>query len=252
MSVTAHDIIEYVTRITPDDMAWLEDIKQQAHEVMTSVKAPETTERTPMRGSVDLPAGRENACTGVLEANRGIYRVTIPGRMPSLNEYIEAERRNRYVAAQMKSEKQYFAGLYIRKALPGIHIDVPVWIHYHWYEPNKRRDKSNACAFGRKVIEDALVQQHVLRDDGWDEIAGFQDHFAVDKDNPRIEVEIIPCGDITTPDAGSTTARAASASPAPTTTTCGAVMYSAAPDTGATAGTARSRARTTSRKRKGR
>ena len=252
MSVTAHDIIEYVTRITPEDMAWLEDIKQQAHEVMTSVKAPESTERTPARGGVDLPAGRENACTGVLGANTGIYRVTIPGRLPSLNDYIDAERKNRFVAAQMKSEKQYFAGLHIRKALPGIHIDVPVWIHYHWYEPNKRRDKSNACAFGRKVIEDALVQQHVLQDDGWDEIAGFQDHFAVDKDNPRIEVEIIPCADTMMSGEADTTGKDASVSTAETTTTDTKATSDAAPGTDATAGTVKRRARTTSKRRKGR
>jgi Holliday junction resolvase RusA-like endonuclease len=210
------------------------------------------TEANDNTKDVKVPSEELNACTGDLRANTGIYRVTIPGRMPSLNEYIEAERRNRYVAAQMKSEKQYFAGLYIRKCLPGVRIDVPVWIHYHWYEPNKRRDKSNACAFGRKVIEDALVQQHVLRDDGWDEIAGFQDHFAVDNDNPRIELEIIPCLDITTSGAVNTTGKAASASTAETTTTGINHSSDAAPGTDATAGTAKRRARTIKKKRKGR
>lgn len=210
------------------------------------------TEANDNTKDVKVPSEELNPCTGVLGANIGIYRVTIPGRMPSLNEYIEAERRNRYVAAQMKSEKQYFAGLYIRKCLPGVHIEVPVYIHYHWYEPNKRRDKSNACAFGRKVIEDALVQQHVLRDDGWDEIAGFQDHFSVDKDNPRIELEIIPCLGITTSGAENTTERAASASTAETTTTDTKATSDAAPGTDATAGTARGRARTIKKRRRGR
>ena len=210
------------------------------------------TEANDNTKDVKVPSEELNACTGVLDANRGIYRVTIPGRMPSLNEYIDAERKNRFVAAQMKSEKQYLAGLYIRKALPGVHIDVPVYIHYHWFEPNKRRDKSNACAFGRKVIEDALVQQHVLRDDGWDEIVGFVDHFAVDKNNPRIEVELIECADTMMSDAVNTTGKDASASTAATTTTDTKATSDAAPGTDATAGTAKRRARTTSKKRKGR
>jgi Holliday junction resolvase RusA-like endonuclease len=40
------------------------------------------------------------------------------------------------------------------------------------------------------VIQDALVKAKVLKNDGWKEITGFQDNFFVDKDNPRIEVEI--------------------------------------------------------------
>ena len=202
--------------------------------------------------NVKVPTEKENACTVKIDGKAVMYRVTIPGRLPSLNEYISAERCNRFIAAQMKSEKQFFVGLYIRKALPGVRIDRPVYIHYWWVEPNMRRDPSNICAFGRKVIEDALVQQHVLRDDGWDEIAGFADHFAVDKDNPRIELEIIPCLDITTSGAVNTTARAVSASTAETTTTDTKVTSDAAPGTDETAGIAKRRARTTSKRRKGR
>lgn len=48
----------------------------------------------------------------------------------------------------------------------------------------------NISSFGRKVIQDALVKAGVLRNDGWKEIRGFSDRFAVDAENPRIEVEI--------------------------------------------------------------
>lgn len=61
---------------------------------------------------------------------------------------------------------------------------------YTWYEPNKRRDKDNISSFGRKVIQDALVQCGVLEGDGWKHVAGFSDRFEVDKTNPRIEVLI--------------------------------------------------------------
>ena len=62
---------------------------------------------------------------------------------------------------------------------------------YHtFYEPNRRRDKSNVAAFGVKVIEDALVMCGVLKDDGWAYIRAFTSRFALDKEKPRIVVRI--------------------------------------------------------------
>ena len=61
---------------------------------------------------------------------------------------------------------------------------------YRWYEPDGRRDLDNISSFGRKAIQDALVETHVLKNDGWKEIICFKDEFYVDRNNPRIEVEI--------------------------------------------------------------
>jgi len=74
----------------------------------------------------------------------------------------------------------------------------PVWIDYLWVMPDARRDKSNVCAGGRKIIEDALGPQTrrnptgmgILRGDGWNDIIGWKDTFAIDRTNPRIEVTI--------------------------------------------------------------
>ena len=63
-------------------------------------------------------------------------------------------------------------------------------MRYRWYEKDRRRDLDNVSSFGRKVIQDALVQTHILKNDGWKEIIGFSDEFFVDARNPRIEVEI--------------------------------------------------------------
>ena len=63
-------------------------------------------------------------------------------------------------------------------------------MRYRWYEKDRRRDLDNVSSFGRKVIQDAVVQTHDLKNDGWKEITGFSDEFFVDADNPRIEVEI--------------------------------------------------------------
>ena len=40
------------------------------------------------------------------------------------------------------------------------------------------------------MIEDALQDCKVLKNDGWDNIAGYSQYFKIDKKNPRIEVLI--------------------------------------------------------------
>lgn len=118
-----------------------------------------------------------------------IYKFTIPGQLPGLNEYISAERGNRYAAAKMKRNAQELIGWSIRNDLGVISIDRPVQIKYRWFEKNRRRDKDN-IAFARKFIQDALVECGVLPGDGWAWIEGFSDEFAVDPRLPRVEVEI--------------------------------------------------------------
>mgnify|MGYP005816472919 FL=1 len=118
------------------------------------------------------------------------YLITIPGKLNNLNDYIAAERTNRYKGANLKSENGNIVSAAVRQCLKGVRIDKPVFMHYTWYEPNKRRDLDNISSFGRKVIQDALVGAGVLKDDGWSHVVGFSDRFKVDRKNPRIEVLI--------------------------------------------------------------
>ena len=76
------------------------------------------------------------------------------------------------------------------QCLRGVRIERPVFMKYLWVEPNRRRDLDNISSFGRKVIQDSLVDAGVLKDDGWKYVVGFSDSFEVDADNPRIEVLI--------------------------------------------------------------
>lgn len=114
----------------------------------------------------------------------------IPGPLPGLNDYIDANRTNRNKGASLKRSAQNIVILCAKKQLRGFRPKGPVWMTYTWYERDRRRDKSNICAFGRKVIEDGLVKAGVLKNDGWADIEGFSDRFAVDKHNPRVEIEI--------------------------------------------------------------
>lgn len=118
------------------------------------------------------------------------YLLIIPGKLDNLNDYISAERTNRYKAAKMKSDNEAVVICAIRKCLRGVKIEKSVEMDYIWYEKDKRRDKDNISSFGRKVIQDALVHSHVLRNDNWKYISGFSDTFLVDQEHPRIEVRI--------------------------------------------------------------
>ena len=117
-------------------------------------------------------------------------KLVIPLTFPGLNDYINAERSHRQKAAKMKKQYQDAVMLFIRHQIPN-RFDGPVYMYYTWVEKDRRRDKDNIAAFGRKVIQDALVKDGVLKNDGWANITGFSDAFAVDKDEPRVEVIIV-------------------------------------------------------------
>lgn len=118
-----------------------------------------------------------------------MVKFVIYGKLPGLNDYIAAERTNRYKGAAMKRQAEAVA-LHAARALGSYRPRGRVRMVYRWYEESRRRDKDNVSAFGRKVIQDALVRGGWLQNDGWADIDGFADVFAVDRKNPRIEVEL--------------------------------------------------------------
>ncbi|WP_302360326.1 hypothetical protein [uncultured Megasphaera sp.] len=114
-----------------------------------------------------------------------MVQFTIPGTLPSLNEYVRACRSNIHAGSKMSREAHYLCRLGMVK-LVGHKINR-VYIKFCWIEKNKRRDKDN-IAFAKKFILDALQEVGILRNDGWSEIIGFSDTFAIDKESPRVEV----------------------------------------------------------------
>lgn len=114
--------------------------------------------------------------------------LTIYGRLPGLNEYTAACRSKSFLGASMKKDAEKTIGFYIRTQLKQ-KITGKAWVDFRWYEKDKRRDFDN-IAFAKKFIFDALVSNEIITADSWKGVAGFTDNFFVDKDNPRIEVEI--------------------------------------------------------------
>ena len=115
--------------------------------------------------------------------------ITIEGRLPSLNEYISAMNKNRYIGNKMKQEYTNLCCFFAKNGGYRKQFEKPVFIEFYWYEKNKKRDKDN-IVFARKFILDGLVKASIIRNDGWAHVHGFADNFAVDKKNPRIEIEI--------------------------------------------------------------
>lgn len=116
--------------------------------------------------------------------------LTIKGRLPGLNEIIDASRANYRIGNALKQETQEIVIWCIRQQLRGAKITKPVILRYTFYEPNRRRDKDNIASGAHKIVQDALVKSGVLQNDGWKHISNFEDRFDVDKDNPRVEIEI--------------------------------------------------------------
>lgn len=113
----------------------------------------------------------------------------IEGRLKGLNDYTAACRRNKYVGAKMKKDCEKIVSDHILEQLNGVRYEKTVRLAFRWYEPNKMRDLDNIC-FAKKFILDALVDNEVIKTDGWRGVIGFTDQFFIDKDNPRIEVDI--------------------------------------------------------------
>lgn len=119
--------------------------------------------------------------------------LVIKGQLPNLNEYTRACRGNRYAGAEMKKRSENIITAYIMQQLNGVRFEGTVKLSFRWYEPNRKRDLDNIC-FAKKFILDALVSNGIIVADGWKGVIGFTDHFFVDSENPRIEVDIEKAG----------------------------------------------------------
>lgn len=112
-------------------------------------------------------------------------RLEIPLKLPSLNQYINECRKNRYAGANMKRNIEQDIGVYIN-TLPK--YQKPIKIHFHWIEGNKKRDLDNVC-FAKKFILDSMVKSGKLKDDNRNYVTGFTDTFEYG-DETKVILEI--------------------------------------------------------------
>jgi Holliday junction resolvase RusA-like endonuclease len=118
----------------------------------------------------------------------------IDGRLDGLNEYINACRRNKYAANNMKKGNQKVISYFILKALNNGRLHAPskfpVGLNIVWYEPNNRRDVDNV-QFAAKFILDALVEMNVIPDDSRKYVNLINNRVECGREYPRIFVEVI-------------------------------------------------------------
>lgn len=113
-------------------------------------------------------------------------KLLLDWELPGLNEYIAAIARNRYAGGAIKREQTEL----VMWACRGQQLEVrtkPVFISFHWYMKNKKKDIDNV-AFAKKFILDGLVVAGILYDDSQEWVKGFEDHFSIDPKRPRVEV----------------------------------------------------------------
>ena len=120
--------------------------------------------------------------------SRRIVTVEILSYIPTLNEYINAERRHRLRAARLKrtTEKQITLELIGQKIKP---FDS-IFLSYNWIRQHRREDKDN-ISFGQKFVQDALMLAGIITNDGWNKVVGFSHDFNVDKEQgPKLILSI--------------------------------------------------------------
>lgn len=115
-------------------------------------------------------------------------KIVIKGELTDFNTYSDAERTSRQKAAKIKKKETYrvaAAFMPYRLAKP----KLPISLKIRWICKNKRKDKDN-IAFAKKFLFDGMQQAGVIPNDGWKEIGDWSEEFSIDKNNPRIEIEI--------------------------------------------------------------
>lgn len=112
--------------------------------------------------------------------------VVIKGKLPSLNEYIEAERTNRYKAAKMKKEAEELIIWQIKQMKP---IKSKIRIKFTWHEEKKRRDPDNV-RFAAKFVLDAMQKCGKLPNDNASWIDGFDGDDYVYGKGQGVEIRI--------------------------------------------------------------
>jgi len=112
----------------------------------------------------------------------------LQGEYCTLNEYSDAERTHYRYGASIKKAETSRAALELKRQWK---VQIPKAIFkFTWYRKNRRTDPDNIC-FAKKFLLDAMEEVGIIDNDGWKNVAGFIDEFEVDKDNPRVEIELI-------------------------------------------------------------
>ncbi|MFT9076544.1 RusA family crossover junction endodeoxyribonuclease [Ethanoligenens sp.] len=118
------------------------------------------------------------------------FAIVISGKMPDLNDMIKLAKSGRGKYQPYAREKvrwtQEIAWECKRMHIPQLRRAS---VKIDWREPDARRDPDNIAA-AAKYIMDGLVVAGVIRDDSQRYVTSISHVWHVDKQNPRVVVEI--------------------------------------------------------------
>ena len=102
--------------------------------------------------------------------------IVIKGSFVSLNEYINAERSNKFKAAKIKKEETERVYWHFFNK-PKIE-NYPIKLECTWFVRGKRKDPDN-ISFAKKFILDGMVKAGFIENDNLSKITGFADSFSL-------------------------------------------------------------------------
>lgn len=113
-------------------------------------------------------------------------KIVIPGEFPTLNQVIKVSKSHYMAYANQKKDYTSLTMIHAKNTLK---IDYLADWEFTWYRKNKKTDPDNV-AVGCKYIFDGLIKADVIPNDSWKEVNSIKHNFAVDKDNPRVEITV--------------------------------------------------------------
>lgn len=78
----------------------------------------------------------------------------------------------------------------IKKYMPGVKIDKAIKCTFFIYAQDKKHDRGNLSSACEKSFLDAMQIAKVIKNDGFDDVMDSVFYTELDRNNPRIEVEI--------------------------------------------------------------
>lgn len=117
-------------------------------------------------------------------------KFTIKGRLIGLNEYTKANRTKSYLANKIKRDQEEIVFWGARSSNLKKVRTYPIGLKIKWYEPNAKRDIDN-ITFAVKFILDGLVKSGYLENDSQKYVKAIDHIVDIDRNGPRVEVEII-------------------------------------------------------------
>ena len=119
-----------------------------------------------------------------------IEQFTINTELPTLNDYIKAERGNRYAAAKLKKNATESVAWYATAQAVVLPENKRFDIEIDWYRKDNRHDSDNVF-FAVKFILDGLTKAGSIPNDNPKVINNFRDYFTLCKEEKYVWCEVV-------------------------------------------------------------